>query len=195
MSFVFILLPEFALVTFTFCKRAPWYLFCSSCGHVTSHWNNEHIGVAWHCPSAVCDLPLAQRDPARSSAPYCSPSRVVLEDVGAWEASSSVPASRPGSEHTFVLPSSVCSGEVQSQRCCGCCSGLSLLHMDTRCSLSAFLLFVLCQGQCSWAEGRFVGSESTGDGWPQGTSFPKGFRLGRRGEMCGLTGFQVCLLQ
>lgn len=32
-----------------------------------THW------VAWHCPSAVCNLPLAQRDPAKSSAQLCSP--------------------------------------------------------------------------------------------------------------------------
>lgn len=62
---------------------------------------------------------------------------------GAWQARSSVPASRLGSEHRFVLPSSVCLGEVQSQRCC--CPGLSLLHVDSQCSLSAFLLLVLCQ--------------------------------------------------
>lgn len=43
-----------------------------------------------------------------------TPSRVVLEDAGAWEASSSVPASRLESEHRFVLPSFVCLREVQS---------------------------------------------------------------------------------
>lgn len=119
-----------------------------------THW------VAWHCPSAVCNLPLARRDPAKSSAQLCSP---TAEKVLGKPEAQCLPAGWGLSTGLCCLHLCVWEkfrASVAVARPVTVARGFSVqpLSLSSACSLSAFF--------SSWAEGRFAGIESKGGGWP-----------------------------